>query len=85
MLEITALTDRDILIQLSTQVTNLRERADSEFALIRQAQKELADRVTELERSEDRRSGGLAGMRWLLNLALALPTGVLAFLAGHLN
>lgn len=75
-------SDRDILIQLLTKFENM-EREFREFrGEVNSELKELKDRVTDLERQQDRQRGFLSGVDWLRSALVSLPPAAIAFFLG---
>lgn len=75
-------SDRDILIQLLTKFENM-EREFREFrGEVYGELKELKDRVTDLERQQDRQRGFLSGVDWLRSALVSLPPAAIAFFLG---
>lgn len=75
-------SDRDILIQLLTKFENM-EREFREFrGEVNGELKELKDRVTDLERQQDRQRGFLSGVDWLRSALVSLPPAAVAFFLG---
>ena len=75
-------SDRDILIQLLTKFENM-EREFREFrGEVNSELKELKDRVTDLERQQDRQRGFLSGVDWLRSALVSLPPAAVAFFLG---
>ena len=75
-------SDRDILIQLLTKFENM-EREFREFrSEVNSELKELKDRVTDLERQQDRQRGFLSGVDWLRSALVSLPPAAVAFFLG---
>lgn len=78
MPDINNFTDRDILIRLDTKV----EEFSGKFADIHGELANVKERLTELERAEDRRSGIFDGVKLLWGLLASLPVGTIAYLIG---
>ncbi len=86
-------TDHDLLLILSERmrgvqdsVANLTVAFKSELGELRQEFRHeigtLKERVTDVERKQDRDSGFFAGAKWLWGILLSLPAGAVAYILG---
>ena len=64
-------SDHDLLIVIAERTRTWGERFDK-----------LENRVTELERSDDKQSGFFTGAKFLWGILTALPVGVVAYVLG---
>lgn len=75
-------SNRDLLVTLLTKFENM-EREFREFrSEVNSELKELKDRVTDLERQQDRQRGFLSGVDWLRSALVSLPPAAIAFFLG---
>lgn len=75
-------SNRDLLVTLLTKFENM-EREFREFrSEVNSELKELKDRVTDLERQQDRQRGFLSGVDWLRSALVSLPPAAVAFFLG---
>lgn len=75
-------SNRDLLVTLLTKFENM-EREFREFrGEVNSELKELKDRVTDLERQQDRQRGFLSGVDWLRSALVSLPPAAVAFFLG---
>lgn len=75
-------SNRDLLVTLLTKFENM-EREFREFrGEVNSELKELKDRVTDLERQQDRQRGFLSGVDWLRSALVSLPPAAIAFFLG---
>lgn len=79
---LSSFSDRDLLVTLLTKFENM-EREFREFrGEVNSELKELKDRVTDLERQQDRQRGFLSGVDWLRSALVSLPPTAVAFFLG---
>lgn len=79
---LSSFSDRDLLVTLLTKFESM-EREFREFrGEVNSELKELKDRVTDLERQQDRQRGFLSGVDWLRSALVSLPPAAIAFFLG---
>lgn len=82
MSDLSSYSDRDLIVRLVTQFEAM-EREFREFrGEVNSELKDLKERVTDLERIQDRQRGFLSGVDWLRSALVSLPPAAIAFFLG---
>ncbi len=80
--------ERFILValgEIKATLTSYKDELREHKLFISTELKDVKERLTELERSGDRQSGRIDGMKLMLDIVKFLPPGVLMFLLGKGN
>ena len=82
MTDMNNFSDRDILVRLDLGMTNVQTDITELKTHVGQVEAKLSERITALERADDKRSGMFTGAKFLWGILTAMPVGVIAFLLG---
>lgn len=82
MTDMSNFSDRDILVRLDLGMTNVQTDITELKSHVSQVEVKLSDRITILERENDKRMGMFNGAKILWGLLASLPVGVIAYLLG---
>jgi len=81
--DISNFSDRDLLVRLDLGMTNVQTDITELKSHVGQVEQKLSDRITALERADDKRSGMFSGAKALWGLLASLPVGAVAYVLGE--
>lgn len=82
MTDMNNFSDRDILVRLDLGMTNVQTDITELKTRVGQVEQKLSERITALERDNDKRSGMFTGAKFLWGILTALPVGAIAYIMG---